>query len=121
MKTTTSTYPLKYTQNVFVHADKTVHNSEGTFLGQYVGCELDNFSSELSASTFCPETSDGFGFYVVYMFLKKNGKYYEVNWSGKLKEISFFQLSLSRLKSRRCKRNFKFLSLIPHIFKLRSA
>jgi hypothetical protein len=124
---TTISYPVRYTENVFVHADKTVRNSEGVLIGKYAGCELDGFATELTDRTFRPPSSDGgSGFSVVYMFVRKDSpyfhldsKYYEVNWSGELKEISFFQLSLERLKKGRVKNILRFFSRISFSFKLR--
>jgi len=89
---------VRYTKDIFVYKDRSVRDSDGKFLGQYVGRELDNFIPEFNERMFCPPCSDGNGFHVVYIFVKKDDKYYEVNWLGEFKEITFLQLSLWRIE-----------------------
>lgn len=115
-KVSNSSTFVEYTKDIFVYKDKTVRNSKGEFLGQYVGRELDNFIVNFSDEhIFCPLTSNGNGFHVVYIFIKKDEKYYEVNWLGELKEISFLELSFQRIcekeniskTKRKVRENFK--------------
>ena len=115
-KVSSSSTFMEYTKDIFVYKDRTVRNSQGKFLGQYIGRELDNFIVDFSDEyIFCPLTPGGLGFYVVYIFVKKDEKYYKVDWAGEFKEISFLELSFQRIcekeniskTKRKVRKNFK--------------